>query len=293
VVGAGAVLAAVAIVARQSRSALPIPSAAPRELIVRSGDATLAATITFPASLGKKAPGVVLVHGSGRTTRADLVRQTQLLRRLGFAVLAYDKRGVGQSTGAYTGVGIRNGDSVFAILAQDARSALAALRAQPEVDSQRVGYFGASQAGWIIPLASVAEPHPRFMVIASGPAMPIGVENIYSQLTNDGNSAPTISDPAEIRRRVDAYAGPMGFDSRPSIARLEMPALWLLGDADPSVPQWVSIRALDSIKNAFHRPITVVVFPNADHDLRDTVSGEHRGVEEKITQWLRDQGIIP
>ena len=71
----------------------------------------------------------------------------------GIAVLSYDKRGIGQSSGHYPG----DFASVTTIdqLAGDAAAAARFLVAQPGIDPKRVGLVGISQAGWIIPQAAV------------------------------------------------------------------------------------------------------------------------------------------
>jgi hypothetical protein len=56
------------------------------------------------------------------------------------------------------------------------------------VDPARVGFLGASQAGWIIPLAlsKAAPDEAAFAIILSGPATSVGLEMEYSRLTGDG-----------------------------------------------------------------------------------------------------------
>ena len=115
-------------------------------------------------------PAVVLVHGSGPLTREHLVGDTRRLVRLGFAVLAYDKRGAGASSGLYLRSRDHPADVLLRRLAADAAAMFARLAADPEVDT-RLGFFGASQAGWIIPLAAeLTRTRPRYQVILSGNA---------------------------------------------------------------------------------------------------------------------------
>jgi hypothetical protein len=100
----------------------PVPGLGPPDgpLILESRGAKLAATIRLPdlgAGAGAKAarhPGAVLVHGSGRVTGEELLgRAGRRLTAMGLAVLAYDKRGVGESTGEYTSIGPGNSDRMF------------------------------------------------------------------------------------------------------------------------------------------------------------------------------------
>jgi hypothetical protein len=87
----------------------------------------------------------------------------------GFAVLRYDKRGVGKSTGTYSGVSTANSEQMLADLSGDMAAGVRFLQAQPDIDRSRIGLMGASQAGWIIPLAA-KETNVVFMILASGRA---------------------------------------------------------------------------------------------------------------------------
>ncbi|MGN6798615.1 MAG: alpha/beta hydrolase family protein, partial [Gaiellaceae bacterium] len=116
----------------------------------RSGDAVLSGTLTLPASRGPH-PAVVFVTGSGLTTRAYLPDLQALLVHSGVAVLAYDKRGVGQSGGVYPGESPT--PETIDVLARDAAAAVRFLARQPEIDRSHIGLAGHSQAGWIMPLA--------------------------------------------------------------------------------------------------------------------------------------------
>ena len=103
-----------------------------------------------------------------------------LLLHHGLAVLAYDKRGVGQSGGTYPG----ESPHPFTIdtLARDAEAAVHFLATRPEIDHDRIGLAGHSQAGWIIPLAASREPAVRFAVVFSGPAVTADENDEYQNL---------------------------------------------------------------------------------------------------------------
>ena len=63
-----------------------------------SGDVQLAGTLLAPSTAGKH-PAIILVHGSGAENREFILPFARFLVRRGMAVLGYDKRGVGGSTG--------------------------------------------------------------------------------------------------------------------------------------------------------------------------------------------------
>ncbi len=123
-------------------------------------------------------PGVVLVHGSGGSDRngpADYYRRTaEHFVRMGFAVLSLDKRGIGESSGDWRVMG-------FEDFAADAAAAVEYVQARPEVDARRVGMWGISQAGWILPLAARASDGLAFVVVvsAAGTGVTPGVQNLF------------------------------------------------------------------------------------------------------------------
>src|SRR6185503_7813205 len=158
--------------------------------IVSADGTVLAGTLSLPRWAREPVPAVVMVHGSGRLGREHLVGDVRQLVWEGIGVLAYDKRGVGASQGEYPQGGGADFGSVLQLLGHDAAAAFEKLRHSAGVDPSRLGFFGASQAGWIIPLAAEQlDPKPRFQIILSGAAVSTGIEAYYSQLTGDGQRA--------------------------------------------------------------------------------------------------------
>ena len=112
---------------------------------------TLAGTIWMPAGEGLF-PAMVVVHGSGRATRIAERNAARHFSSMGVAVLSYDKRGVGASGGTYVG---RNNTSRenLELLSDDVVAAVKKMRSTTKIDPDKIGLWGVSQAGWIIPLA--------------------------------------------------------------------------------------------------------------------------------------------
>ncbi len=125
----------------------------------RNKEVSLAGTLAVPGGPGPH-PVVVLTHGSGPQRRWRGIFE-QLFLRGGVAVLSYDKRGVGGSTGNWNGSG-------FADLADDAVAGANFLKARPGIDPKRIGFWGLSQGGWIAPLAASRFGEAAFVVAASG-----------------------------------------------------------------------------------------------------------------------------
>ena len=130
----------------------------------------LAGTFTIPQGQGPF-PAVVLVHGSGSIDRdgsvfghKPLLVLADHLRRQGIAVLRYDKRGVGKSSGKLKEATTRD-------LAADAEAAVRFLRSRAEVDGQRIGVIGHSEGGLVAPLLASRDPGIAFVVMLAGPGV--------------------------------------------------------------------------------------------------------------------------
>lgn len=259
---------------------------------VPAAGVTLRGTLSVPRWASRPVPGIVIVHGSGPLTRTSVRGDVRRLVRMGFAVLAYDKRGVGASEGTY----IRSwGDSATTVLGQlaaDAAAMHAYLRAQPGVDSTRTGYFGASQAGWIIPLASTSGPRPAFNVILSGPAVSTGVEHAYSDLTGDGRVPDWEARRGAIEAQVRAFTGPSGYDPRAVLTRNAIPTLWVLGDRDESVPTFRTVEVLAELAREGNRSHHVVRFPRGNHGLFIPESRTPCPLWDVFTNWMGERGIM-
>lgn len=261
--------------------------------VVAPDGTLLSATLSLPRWRSKPRAGMVMVHGSGRLTRRHLIGDVRRLVWEGFAVLAYDKRGVGESGGEYPMNSNTGGaEATLRILAADAAAALKRLRQVPDIDPTTVGYFGASQASWIIPLATESlDPPPRFQIILSGAAVSTGVEQFYSDLTGDGHRPPTVADPKEIERLVNAFDGAHGYDPFPILSATRVPTLWLLGDQDQSVPVFATANVLNTLPSEAAAYHTVIRFPDAGHDLRNVSTGKPAPIWDEMFSWLRKTGV--
>ena len=237
-----------------------------REVHFRCEGASLGGTIYLPTSSGRHA-AAVWVHGAGEAMR--LTWGGQLLPGLvsaGVVVLSYDKRGVGESEGdCCTSPGRYN------LVAADADGAVLALRSRDDIDASRVGFYGVSEAGWVVPLANSRLKEPvAFTALVSGPTVTTGEEEVWSNATGEDEPEPlTTEKKAEATRRLEA-AGPSGFDPAPYIEQMQTPGLWLFGGGDKSIPTDRSVAILKRLK-AQGKDFTIVVFPAAGHGLVDNV----------------------
>ena len=145
------------------------------------GAVTLAGTLTLPEGDGPH-PAALLISGSGPQDRDEsllghkpfLVLADHLTRN-GVAVLRYDDRGVGESTGDMS-------EATGHDLTQDARAGLRYLRTRADIDHDRVGLIGHSEGGLIAPAISGGPDGEwlDFIVLLAGPGVP-GAEIILHQ----------------------------------------------------------------------------------------------------------------
>jgi len=129
-----------------------------------TGD-TLAGTLTMPDTAGPFT-AVILVTGSGPQDRNEelLGHKTILvladyLTRNGIAVLRYDDRGIGESTGDF-----RKATSMD--FAEDALAAVEFLKTRDEIN--KIGVAGHSEGGIIAPMAAVKSYDVDFIVLMAG-----------------------------------------------------------------------------------------------------------------------------
>lgn len=212
------------------------------DVTISAAGAQLAATITEPMSAPPH-PGIVVVHGAEPGQRYFYDVWVGLYASLGLAVLTYDKRGIGSSTGTYPG----EYPSVSALqtYADDASAALGFLARWPGVDAKRVGFHGGSQGGWTVPLAMSRHPGAAFAILASGPATTVDQTDLWAGFTGGGASMPSESTDQMLS---EVRATHSGYDPLPALRALTAPALWLLGTNDRTVPTAVCLEILGSLQ---------------------------------------------
>ena len=224
----------------------------------------IAADLWLPAGSGPH-PAVVMGHGSGRSRKEFGNAMAEHFVKLGYAVLTHDKRGVGGSGGDY--VQRNNGSAEnLTLLAKDIAAGIDYLKKRPDIDARQIGLWGWSQAGWILPIVTSLQDNIKFVILCSGPTVTVGEENTYSALTGDRSIDTGLTQEemsAKLRER-----GPYGFDPMPFLEQMDMPALWLLGEADESIPIPETVAHLDQLIQA-GKPFQYKLYPNANHGLRN------------------------
>ena len=140
---------------------------------------TLVGTLTIPKGEGPF-PAMVLVSGSGQQDRDEELMNHRPFWVIadycalhGIAVLRYDDRGIGGSTGE-----VENATSLD--FSYDAEAAFDYLRNRKEIDASKVGILGHSEGGVINFMVSARRPEVAFLVSLAGPSVN-GIEVLKEQ----------------------------------------------------------------------------------------------------------------
>lgn len=237
-----------------ARNLSAVPGPVRENVRFKSRDVDLAGAVYRPRGGPQKAPGVVLVHGSGPQDRHGYASLIDLLAtRLaekGVVVLTYDKRGVGGSGGDWSRAG-------FDALAADAAAGMAFLRNAPGVDPARVGIAGSSQAGWVAAqtVADGAEPAFVMLIGAAGAAVTVEAQNLYNTDFRmrcagfDARSRRLALDQqkAFFAAKRDPKAAPRLVEATRKAGAVPRLSDWLFPSSVPSQPsgEWYDVLASD------------------------------------------------
>ena len=156
----------------------PPPSTEPPEvaryqreqLEFSNGDITLAGDLTLPDPGGPH-PAVILISGSGGQDRDSNFYGFRVFEALadhiasrGIAVLRFDDRGTGGSTGDWLQTTLQD-------RASDVAAALAWLQANDDIDSERIGLVGHSEGGLVALIVATQTDGIAHLALLATPAV--------------------------------------------------------------------------------------------------------------------------
>ena len=131
---------------------------------------TLSGTLTIPEGKGPFT-AVILVSGSGQQNRDEEIENhrpfwviADYLTRRGIAVLRYDDRGMGGSTGEVMA-------ATSLDFSYDTEAAFDYLRSRKEINASKIGILGHSEGGIINFMVAARRPEVAFLISLAGPAV--------------------------------------------------------------------------------------------------------------------------
>ena len=274
------------------------------EVKFNQADVKLAGTLLLPkADAGKRAPAVLLLASYGQVPRdgfkfgtAEQPVYRELAERLaaqGFGVLRYDKR--------CTGASDCKPKWTFDDLVDDARAALAYLRARAELDAAKLFVLGHGEGGMIASVLATPEEKLAGVVLAASPGRTWNKllrDQLQRQMQEAGKSeAETTAFIARFDRIVRTLAGgsteglAAGLDpkqpfdavvldvvNRPEFSiplfindplqvanTIKAPVLIVQGEKDVMVSVKDAQFLNEALTRAQHRDTTLQVLPDVDH----------------------------
>lgn len=291
----------------------------------RNGGVTLAGTLLLPPAAGRS-PAIIFHEGSGDWTRDDtwFSRPVELFLKHGVAVLLYDKRGDGGSTGDWH-------TSSYTDLADDLLAGVRLLKSRRDINPRQIGVRGFSQGGWVASLAAARSRDVAFIIyVSASGAGTIEEQDTASLLTKmraDGFSEADIEEAKRfVKLTYEAPHGPeawqrlqaalpgarnqkwfgrtigglprgnwvweqrrlnSGYEPAQTFRRVRCPVLIIYGERDN--PSESIARIEQALREAGNRDYTVRVFPRADHSLEVHQEGGRatwaEGFLELLTNW--------
>lgn len=203
-------------------------------------DVALSGTLTLPSKEGVF-PAVLLIAGYGAHDRdithgehKPFLVLAEYLTRRGIAVLRYDKRGAGKSTGLYVSATTRD-------FADDARAGIDYLKTRPEINPNKIGVIGLSEGGLIAAMLSAECPDIAFAVLmapAVASDMTSWLDQTALQLRADGASQEFIDRDRQVRTSIYQL-----ITQEPDTAKAEKEVQNILSEYLTSLPESQKIEA--------------------------------------------------
>jgi pimeloyl-ACP methyl ester carboxylesterase len=307
---------------------LASPATAKQETMTwTNDDVKLVGDLILPETPGPH-PALIFFHGSGDQTRKEILERIYASKfaAQGIALLLYDKRGCGDSTGDWR-------DADFEGLARDGLAGIAELKKRSDIDPKRIGVIGQSQGAWLGPLAATLSDDVRFVVAISGPTIPPNEQEIYrceTQMRADGLEDNEIAEAiqlvrldhrlmdtgesAELRAALDAartkpwfakspvknvrdmgrpgskfYARILHHDPVAVLIKLQVPLFAVFGERDVLVPGPRCAQELDALGKEMKIKPKVLLLPGAAHDLRVQGKGFLPEYWNELIPWILER----
>jgi len=175
------------------------------DIAFKNGRILLTGTLTIPKADGKF-PAIILLTGNGPQDRNEDIFGFKIfkimadyLTRKGFAVLRYDDRGVGGSTG-------NTMQSTTEDFSNDALAAIEFLKKQDNIDRTKIGLLGHSEGCQIAELTAVNSKDVSFIVLLSGNGVDGGKALIEQQkliLKASGVADSLIAQNLELQNKIN------------------------------------------------------------------------------------------
>jgi len=137
------------------------------EISFNAGKFFVTGSLILPDS-GSNFTAAVMCWGSGPTDRKAFIKNSTILKtfiKSGIAFFVEDKPGSGESTGEFSN------DSIFFERAEILKKEVELLKIHPLINPKKIGLYGSSQAGYVMPIVLNISDDIAFMIAWSAPVM--------------------------------------------------------------------------------------------------------------------------
>jgi hypothetical protein len=180
---------------------------AQQEVVFSDGQVRLAGTLMIPPTKGLH-PAIILLHGSGPLTRYSFGPYPHFFTSLGFAVLIFDKRGTGASTGTLLDASTGDLKSPPATyypddLVNDALAAIRFLQGLKDINPRKIGVWGSSEGGMLATQVAAHSKDVAFAIDSSGFMGPLWQTLLYqtgASLIRTGAPAAQVDEAQEFTK---------------------------------------------------------------------------------------------
>lgn len=152
----------------QTRTSNEVPSHDIEKFAFESRHFNVVGELRIPSRDGKH-PLVIMVHGDGPAYRTYFFVLKKCFLRAGYATLMWDKPGFGQSKGKFSPQHLINERAEILL------NAIGNIKNHPRINSDHIGVWGISQAGYVIPMVFPKTDDIAFMIMVGCP----GENGIY------------------------------------------------------------------------------------------------------------------
>jgi pimeloyl-ACP methyl ester carboxylesterase len=278
---------------------------------------TLAGTLSMPKKEGNF-PVVILISGSGAQNRDEEILGhkpflvlADYLTKKGIAVLRFDDRGFGQSTGDFK-------KATTMDFAKDVQAGVDYLKTRKEIDKNKIGLIGHSEGGIIAPMIAGNSKDVKFIVLLAGPGIrgdkllllqrellekQMGVPDAVVEQSKENFKGAydliiqsTVNDD-DLKTKVNSYfksklgnddmaktitdqiTSPWNYtllklDPKPFLEKVKCPVLALNGSKDLQVPAQVNFENIKKVlTEAGNKKVTTKELPNLNHLFQECKTG--------------------
>ena len=295
----------------------------------KTDNVVLAGTLSLPKKEGNF-PAVILITGSGRQNRDEellghkpFLVLADYLTKKGIAVLRFDDRGAGESTGDFSKASTID-------FSKDVQAGVDYLKTRKEIDKKKIGLIGHSEGGLIAPIIAGNSKDIDFIVLLAGPGLrgdvllllqtelierQSGVSNeeikkrqeilkgaydlVVASSANDENFKNSVStyfnskfDENQAKAATNQITSNWWYtfikmDPAVALAKVKCPVLALNGSKDLQVPAEVNLQVIEkTLAKAGNKKVTAKILPNLNHLFQECKTGspdEYEKIEQTFS----------